>query len=278
MTTALATELLPDVAELLTENPVPGLIGGDDVLAAMGRVYDPRSGLGPAAGRGDGHAGRRRGSGGPGGPTGIRHERLAAVRPTSAACSCTGWPTPSNATRKSWFKSRPWTPAKSPPRPSGKCRTSPTRCATTPIWLCTCSPQPAGHLGQRGVGLASAVGAVRVHLPLELPRAPDGLEPLAGAGGRQHGDRQAARGRAAGGHLSGPAGPRGRHSRRGDQRRAGPWRSGRRGAGGASRHPADVVYRLARDRPADRRGLRTKPRAGEVGAWRQGRGRGVRRR
>jgi aldehyde dehydrogenase (NAD+) len=47
MTTALATELLPEVAELMTENPVPGLIGGEDVLAGDGATFttrDPGSG------------------------------------------------------------------------------------------------------------------------------------------------------------------------------------------------------------------------------------------
>ena len=47
MTTALTTELLPEVAELLTENPVPGVIGGEDVLAGNGAIFttrDPGSG------------------------------------------------------------------------------------------------------------------------------------------------------------------------------------------------------------------------------------------
>ena len=87
------------------------------------------------------------------------------------------------------------------------------------------APQPAGRRRPRGLDRAAAVGAVRVHLPLELPHPAGRLEHLAGPGRRQHGGDQAGRGHAAVGDLPGPAGPRGRHPRRRDQRRA---RLGRR--------------------------------------------------
>ena len=280
MPTALATELLPEVAELLTESPVPGLIGGEDALAGNGAVFTTRD---PGSGQPLAEV------------TAMQAADVdRAVQAAQRAFDTNGWRQMSPNERgvllhrladaverhKDVADSNRGPRHGQDPRPGrvGSAGFRRHACATTPTWRCTSSAAARWPSRATRSGFAAAVGAVRVHLPLELPGAPDGLEPFAGLGRREHGDRQAAGGRPVGRDLPGPARPRGRHSRRRVQRRAGLRRSGRRGIGLAPRHSADVVHRLARDRPADCRRVRAKPRAGEAGARRQGRGGGVRRR
>ena len=214
MTTALTTELLPEVAELLTENPVPGVIGGEDVLAGNGATFttrDPGSGqplaevtamqafdVDRAVRRPSGHSTRAAGRG---------------CRPTSAACSCTDWPMPLNATRTFLVQIEALDTGKIPAQAEWEVqdfadtlryytdlalhvqRRSPLAISGNEVWI---SRQPWGPCAfifpwnfpvlLMGWNLSPALAAgntVIVKPPEDAPL---------------------------GGHLSGPAGPRGRHS------------------------------------------------------------------
>ena len=284
-------------------------------MASNGAVLHPRSRHRATAGRSGRHAAGRRGPGGarpPSTPSTPRAGR--GCRPTSVACSCTGWPTPSNAASRSSPRSRPSTPARSSPRPSGTCKTSSTRSATTPTWPSTSGAEKGTvPTNLRSVPAGTARRVLRTNGDCPLFRPTQCRSPLAVSGHEAWTVRQ-------------PWGPCGFIF---------PWNfpmlligwniSPALAAGNtvvikpaedtplsaiyvarlaqevgipdgvinvvpgygrptgaalavASRPEADVVHRFARGGPADRRGLRAEPRAGEAGTGRQGGGRGLRRR
>ena len=280
MNARLPIEALPEVAAFLGQSPLSGVIGGEDVMASNGAVFctrDPGSGqpLAEVAAMQADDVDR-------------------AVQAAQQAFDTTGWPRLQPNERgvllhrlADAVESRKTIMAQIESLDAGKIPAQAewdvqnfvnTLRYYTDMALARPAPQPVGRRRPRGLDGAAAVGTVRVYLPLEFSHAADGLEPFARPGRRQHGGGQAGRGHAAVGDLPGPAGPRSRHSRRRDQRRARLRRSGRRGLGVTSGAAADVVHRLARGGPPDGRRLRAEPRAGEAGTGRQRRGGDFRRR
>ena len=203
MTTQLPVDVLPEVAAFLRKSP-----GGRDWRRKChgpkrGLVDHPRSGLGPTAGRSGRHAAGRRGSGGQGRAAGVRHLRLAALSPNERGVLLHRL---ADAVEKPQADHRPdrGPRRRQGPRPgrvgraelrryapllhehgahrhvsagrkrgqSPNLRRNGPKGASHKGGLCPLFRpllQPAGRRRPRGLDRAAAVGAVRVHLSLELP-------------------------------------------------------------------------------------------------------------
>ena len=288
MNAQLPANLLPEVAAFLGQSPLPGVIGGQDVMAANGEMFCTRD---PGSGQPLAEVAAMQ-------PDDVDR----AVRAAQRAFDTTGWPrlqpnergvllhrladlverrksvlaqiealdTGKILAQAEWDVQnlidtlRYYTDlaihvsgvqvssgfSRHPAPPEGGTTNRPPEGGTTTVPFSAQQRSPLAIAGHEAWTGPLAVGAVRVHLPLELPAAAGGLEHLARPGRRQHRGHQAGRGHAALDALLGPAGPRGRHPRRRDQRRARLRQPDRRGAGLASGPPAAVVHRLARGRPA----------------------------
>ncbi len=154
-TTTKSSDYLPEVAEFLAGGPLKAVIGGQDVASSHGEVFhDLRSRLQAALGGRVQHAARRRGSGGAGGGRGLSTVRLAANGAQRAGRAAAP---PGRRRREAQAMHRPdrGPRRRQGPGPGAKatCRTSSTRCATTPTWPCTSSaaarwPWPATRPGR----------------------------------------------------------------------------------------------------------------------------------